>query len=162
MTKRFSSLLLLFVLFISLSVSAFAYWNLLNKEDNINIDIGQGTELYVSVATYSNNKQLVPVGQVLWADTQTDEITISYSVNLIGYTSTSNLILNVAAEDILIGGESTHKILVLITYNYVPTVNSPIQSVIITVKLGMPTESEYHAIKNQDITFKLVFTATAG
>ena len=163
-SKKLLSLVVLFLLVIGLGTSIYAYWNILTQNKDINLPIGEATELKVSLADYiPTGKTLVPTGEVLWTNTQTDIITITYDVNLDGYTSEQDLVLNVAAQNVLIGNDATYANLIDINFAYDININSAIEQVTVTITLIEPTNiTEYDAIKNQNITFTLVFSVSVG
>lgn len=142
------------------SVSAFAYWDNLEQTSAETITLGQGVSLSVDVnANPPAGKSLVPTG-VIQKTNDVTQVVYKYDVYL-DTTLGTDLPLTVSASNIQIGGSSTYAGLANVDITKAQnTVNSSAVLVTVTVTLDEPADStEYNAIKNQDITFTLTFTA---
>jgi hypothetical protein len=140
----------------------YAYWNMLQVQQDETIEIGEGVVLeMVVVATAPAGKTLVPDGQILDSATQVDSITLTYNVKL-DHALTTALTLGVAATNVKIGGSTDNASLVNIDISYATSINDTNVLVTVTITLDEPaTEAVYDLVHNQPITFTLTFTATA-
>ena len=158
---RNTIILVLMMLFTIVSVSSFAYWDILEKSNSETIQVGEGTTIVVSaVAEVPEGKFLVPAGTVLKAN-DVEEVVLTYNVKLDKEALTA-LGLQVNASNVLVGGSSEYQNLVSIQIDLAqPTVNATDVLVTVTVVLNEPANlTEYLAIVNQPITFDLTFTAS--
>lgn len=161
----FKKLAILLVALVALggTVSAYAWWDTLQETQSETVTIGEGTDLVVAVnATAPVGKVLVPTGKAIGTN-DVDSIVLTYDVNL-SQATTNDLTLNVAASNVLIGGDATNAGLVNIHITPSTTaVNSGTVLVTVTVTLTEPaTEAIYNAIVNGSITFDLTFSATVS
>ncbi len=142
------------------TVSAYAWWDTLQETQNETLTVGEGTDLVVAVnAAAPAGKVLIPTGNVLGVN-DVNEIVLTYDVNL-SKEAQSDLTLAVSASNVLVGGDATNASLVNIAITPNQAVNSTVVSVTVTVTLTEPsTEAIYNAIINDDITFDLTFIAS--
>lgn len=142
------------------TVSAYAWWDTLQETQNETLTIGEGTDLVVAVnASAPAGKVLIPTGNVLGVN-DVNEIVLTYDVNL-SKEAQSDLTLAVTASNVQIGGDAANAGLVNIAITPDQAVNSNVVTVTVTVTLTEPaTEAIYNAIINDDITFDLTFIAS--
>lgn len=160
MLKKFLAVLAV-TLVLGGTVFAFAYWDNLQKQEQEELNIGNGVTLQVAaVATAEEGKVLVPAGVVMKAD-DVDSIVLTYNVNL-DEEALEDLDLEVLASNILIGGSNVNAGLVNVDISLAsPTVNASNVLVTVTVTLDEPLTLEvYDAIRSQPITFDLTFTGS--
>ncbi len=149
------------LLLIGGSAMAFAWWDRLSVEEEEIISIGAGVTLEVdAVAGVPEGKFLVPAGVILKTD-DVNEIVLTYNVKL-DTELPDALDLAVTESNVEIGGDDTYAGLVNIDISLAEAeVNNADVLVTVTVTLTEPAdEATYDAIKNQDITFTLTFTAS--
>ncbi|MDD3958389.1 MAG: hypothetical protein PHO96_05820 [Candidatus Izemoplasmatales bacterium] len=158
--KKVVWLVLVALLIVGGTIGAYAYWDNLEQTKDETLTIGQGVTLVVAaVAEAPEGKVLVPAGVVMKAN-DVDEIVLTYNVKL-DLAALAALDLSVVESDVLIGESDTYATLVNIDIVLASDeVNAENVLVTITVTLSEPGTSEiYDAIKGQDITFTLTFTA---
>ena len=156
--KKFLVAALLLLMVGSTSL-AFAWWDSLETTENeVTVGIGQGVTLQVNLAPQATDK-LVPVGAVSQPD-QVDEIVLTYNVNL-DRTIEEELDLEVEVKNIQIGNSSDNAGLVNVAIGNPGSIENDPVTVTLTVTLGMPgSQAIYEAIKTQNITFDVTFTAS--
>ena len=163
--KRIALIALLFISFTA-SATAFAWWNSIQETDGVTIPIGAGDQIILKISLEEQtNLALVPSDVAYNVDTQTQEVIIEFDVNLEGTTGpgtvSGSLDLSVTYNNVLIGDSDDHNDLVNITIKQGVLNNEDILRITVTVTLDRPdTQAVYDAIKNQDITFDVIFTAT--
>lgn len=141
------------------TISAYAWWDTLQEEQNETLTVGEGTDLVVAVnAAAPAGKVLIPANNVLGIN-DVNSIVLTYNVNL-SKELQSDLTLSVVASNVEIGGDATNAGLVNIAITPDQSVNNGVVLVTVTVTLTEPTtEAIYNAIINDDITFDLTFNA---
>ena len=144
--------------------STYAYWNVLQYQEDHNIALGQGVVLGVDVvASAPAGKTLVPVGQVINPATQVDEIELIYNVGLDqDASSVGTLEATIIASEIAINGDeilgATYANVDISPDNFILSTTDT--EVVVTVTLDEPVDqTDYEAVAGKDITFKLTFTA---
>ena len=143
------------------SVSAFAWWDTTTQTQNEILTVGEGTTLTMDVvAAAPVGKVLVPSGTLLKTN-DVESIVLTYDVYLDNALLTA-LNLGVTATNVQIGGSTANAGLVNVGISSAAsTVNDTAVLITVTVTLTEPTtEAIYLAIVNQDITFTLNFSAT--
>ena len=151
---------IMLVLFTSIGVT-YAYWDYLSTNQSEVVIVGEGTNIVLEVeAVAPVGKTLVPENVVLGLN-DVDNVVLTYNVKL-DKELTENLNLSVLATDILIGGESTYSYLVNIDIVMANNLlNNSNVLVTVTVTLTEPETYEiYEIIKNGEITFDLMFSAS--
>ncbi len=157
---RTSLVVALILALIGLTASSFAYWDRLTTEDKDNtVYIGEGAELKVTKnVTVTGN--LIPKTAVLGVG-EVYEVVLEYDVKL-SKEAQEDLVLNVEASNVLIGGDDTYSDLVNIEITGDFFVNASGTKITVTVTLTEPTTSEiYEAIFGKTITFDLTFQGHA-
>lgn len=157
---RTSLVVALILALIGLTASSFAYWDRLTTEDKDNtVYIGEGAELKVTKnVTVTGN--LIPKTAVLGVG-EVYEVVLEYDVKL-SKEAQEDLVLNVEASNVLIGGDDTYSDLVNIEITGDFLVNASGTKITVTVTLTEPTTSEiYEAIFGKTITFDLTFQGHA-
>jgi hypothetical protein len=140
----------------------YAYWDSLSVAKDETIVVGEGTSVeVVAVAEAPPGKTLVPAGVVMGPNDVTS-IELTYNVKLSKQASTA-LNLSVVASDKKIAGDSAYGDLVNVgIVKGANTVNNTNVLVTVTVTLSAPGSAEvYEAIKNENITFTLTFSASS-
>lgn len=157
---RTSLVVALILALIGLTASSFAYWDRLTTEDKDNtVIIGEGAELKVT-KNVTVTGALIPKTAVLGVG-EVYEVVLEYDVKL-SKEAQEDLVLNVEASNVLIGGDDTYSDLVNIEITGVFFVNASGTKITVTVTLTEPTTSEiYEAIFGKTITFDLTFQGHA-
>lgn len=157
---RTSLVVALILALIGLTASSFAYWDRLTTEDKDNtVIIGEGAELKVT-KNVTVTGALIPKTAVLGVG-EVYEVVLEYDVKL-SKEAQDDLVLNVEASNVLIGGDDTYSDLVNIEITGVFLVNASGTKITVTVTLTEPTTSEiYEAIFGKTITFDLTFQGHA-
>lgn len=141
------------------TVSAFAWWDTLQETQSETLIIGEGNDLVVSVNVGATGDKLIPTGMAL-ASGEVNSITLTYNVNL-SKTSAANLTFSVLASNVLINGLAANAGLVVIAIDAPVVLNNGVSGVTVVITLSEPTtEAIYNLVKNQNITFDLIFSAT--
>lgn len=157
---RTSLVVALILALIGLTASSFAYWDRLTTEDKDNtVIIGEGAELKVTKKVTVTGT-LIPKTAVLGVG-EVYEVVLEYDVKL-SKKAQEDLVLNVEASNVLIGGDDTYSDLVNIEITGDFFVNASGTKITVTVTLTEPTTSEiYEAIFGKTITFDLTFQGHA-
>lgn len=157
---RTSLVVALILALIGLTASSFAYWDRLTTEDKDNtVIIGEGAELKVT-KNVTVTGALIPKTAVLGVG-EVYEVVLEYDVKL-SKEAQEDLVLNVEASNVLIGGDDTYSDLVNIEITGDFFVNASGTKITVTVTLTEPTTSEiYEAICGKTITFDLTFQGHA-
>lgn len=157
---RTSLVVALILALIGLTASSFAYWDRLTTEDKDNtVIIGEGAELKVTKKVTVTGA-LIPKTAVLGVG-EVYEVVLEYDVKL-SKEAQKDLVLNVEASNVLIGGDDTYSDLVNIEITGDFFVNASGTKITVTVTLTEPTTSEiYEAIFGKTITFDLTFQGHA-
>lgn len=157
---RTSLVVALILALIGLTASSFAYWDRLTTEDKDNtVIIGEGAELKVTKKVTVTGA-LIPKTAVLGVG-EVYEVVLEYDVKL-SKEAQEDLVLNVEASNVLIGGDDTYSDLVNIEITGAFFVNASGTKITVTVTLTEPTTSEiYEAIFGKTITFDLTFQGHA-
>lgn len=157
---RTSLVVALILALIGLTASSFAYWDRLTTEDKDNtVIIGEGAELKVT-KNVTVTGALIPKTAVLGVG-EVYEVVLEYDVKL-SKEAQKDLVLNVEASNVLIGGDDTYSDLVNIEITGDFFVNASGTKITVTVTLTEPTTSEiYEAIFGKTITFDLTFQGHA-
>mgnify|MGYP000998098010 FL=1 len=157
---RTSLVVALILALIGLTASSFAYWDRLTTEDKDNtVIIGEGAELKVT-KNVTVTGALIPKTAVLGVG-EVYEVVLEYDVKL-SKEAQEDLVLNVEASNVLIGGDDTYSDLVNIEITGDFFVNASGTKITVTVTLTEPTTSEiYEAIYGKTITFDLTFQGHA-
>lgn len=157
---RTSLVVALILALIGLTASSFAYWDRLTTEDKDNtVIIGEGAELKVTKKVTVTGA-LIPITAVLGVG-EVYEVVLEYDVKL-SKEAQEDLVLNVEASNVLIGGDDTYSDLVNIEITGTFFVNASGTKITVTVTLTEPTTSEiYEAIFGKTITFDLTFQGHA-
>lgn len=157
---RTSLVVALILALIGLTASSFAYWDRLTTEDKDNtVIIGEGAELKVTKKVTVTGA-LIPKTAVLGVG-EVYEVVLEYDVKL-SKEAQEDLVLNVEASNVLIGGDDTYSDLVNIEITGTFFVNASGTKITVTVTLTEPTTSEiYEAIFGKTITFDLTFQGHA-
>ena len=157
---RTSLVVALILALIGLTASSFAYWDRLTTEDKVNtVIIGEGAELKVT-KNVTVTGALIPKTAVLGVG-EVYEVVLEYDVKL-SKEAQNDLVLNVEASNVLIGGDGTYSDLVNIEITGDRYVNASGTKITVTVTLTEPTTSEiYEAIIGKTITFDLTFQGHA-
>ena len=157
---RTSLVVALILALIGLTASSFAYWDRLTTEDKDNtVYIGEGAELKVT-KNVTVTGALIPKTAVLGVG-EVYEVVLEYDVKL-SKEAQKDLVLNVEASNVLIGGDDTYSDLVNIEITGDFFVNASGTKITVTVTLTEPTTSEiYEAIFGKTITFDLTFQGHA-
>lgn len=157
---RTSLVVALILALIGLTASSFAYWDRLTTEDKDNtVIIGEGAELKVTKKVTVTGA-LIPKTAVLGVG-EVYEVVLEYDVKL-SKEAQEDLVLNVEASNVLIGGDDTYSDLVNIEITGDFFVNASGTKITVTVTLTEPTTSEiYEAIFGKTITFDLTFQGHA-
>ena len=157
---RTSLVVALILALIGLTASSFAYWDRLTTEDKDNtVIIGEGAELKVT-KNVTVTGALIPKTAVLGVG-EVYEVVLEYDVKL-SKEAQEDLVLNVEASNVLIGGDDTYSDLVNIEITGDLFVNASGTKITVTVTLTEPTTSEiYEAIYGKTITFDLTFQGHA-
>lgn len=157
---RTSLVVALILALIGLTASSFAYWDRLTTEDKDNtVIIGEGAELKVT-KNVTVTGALIPKTAVLGVG-EVYEVVLEYDVKL-SKEAQEDLVLNVEASNVLIGGDDTYSDLVNIEITGDIFVNASGTKITVTVTLTEPTTSEiYEAIFGKTITFDLTFQGHA-
>lgn len=157
---RTSLVVALILALIGLTASSFAYWDRLTTEDKDNtVIIGEGAELKVTKKVTVTGA-LIPKTAVLGVG-EVYEVVLEYDVKL-SKEAQKDLVLNVEASNVLIGGDDTYSDLVNIEITGAFFVNASGTKITVTVTLTEPTTSEiYEAIFGKTITFDLTFQGHA-
>jgi len=157
---RTSLVVALILALIGLTASSFAYWDRLTTEDKDNtVIIGEGAELKVT-KNVTVTGALIPKTAVLGVS-EVYEVVLEYDVKL-SKEAQEDLVLNVEASNVLIGGDDTYSDLVNIEITGDFFVNASGTKITVTVTLTEPTTSEiYEAIFGKTITFDLTFQGHA-
>lgn len=157
---RTSLVVALILALIGLTASSFAYWDRLTTEDKDNtVIIGEGAELKVTKKVIVTGA-LIPKTAVLGVG-EVYEVVLEYDVKL-SKEAQEDLVLNVEASNVLIGGDDTYSDLVNIEITGDFFVNASGTKITVTVTLTEPTTSEiYEAIFGKTITFDLTFQGHA-
>lgn len=157
---RTSLVVALILALIGLTASSFAYWDRLTTEDKDNtVIIGEGAELKVTKKVTVTG-DLIPKTAVLGVG-EVYEVVLEYDVKL-SKEAQKDLVLNVEASNVLIGGYDTYSDLVNIEITGDFFVNASGTKITVTVTLTEPTTSEiYEAIYRKTITFDLTFQGHA-
>lgn len=157
---RTSLVVALILALIGLTASSFAYWDRLTTEDKDNtVIIGEGAELKVTKKVTVTGA-LIPKTAVLGVG-EVYEVVLEYDVKL-SKEAQEDLVLNVEASNVLIGGDDTYSDLVNIEITGDFLVNASGTKITVTVTLTEPTTSEiYEAIFGKTITFDLTFQGHA-
>ena len=157
---RTSLVVALILALIGLTASSFAYWDRLTTEDKDNtVIIGEGAELKVT-KNVTVTGALIPKTAVLGVG-EVYEVVLEYDVKL-SKKAQEDLVLNVEASNVLIGGDGTYSDLVNIEITGDFFVNASGTKITVTVTLTEPTTSEiYEAIIGKTITFDLTFQGHA-
>lgn len=157
---RTSLVVALILALIGLTASSFAYWDRLTTEDKDNtVIIGEGAELKVTKKVTVTGA-LIPKTAVLGVG-EVYEVVLEYDVKL-SKEAQEDLVLNVEASNVLIGGDDTYSDLVNIDITGDFLVNASGTKITVTVTLTEPTTSEiYEAIFGKTITFDLTFQGHA-
>ena len=157
--KLIATLVTLVLAFTFAVGTTYAWWNMLTQVEEETITIGQGDEIIVS-ETLAGQGILVPTTQTP-TDDEVTEVIFTYDVSANEEAIEAGAInLTVEAQNILIGGDGTYSNLVNIdiTPNTETVSGTPI-TVTVTVTLDEPADqTAYEAVKNQIITFDIVFT----
>ncbi len=162
MKKRLIVVLaVLFLLFGSTTI-AYSYWDNLQQSDtDITVSAGHGVSLNVSVnSALPAGVHLIPAAAQVVKANDVQQVNFSYDVNL-SEALASDLTLTVTPQNVLIGGSSTYASLVNIVVTPASTaINSTTVVVSVTVTLSEPADqTAYDAVKDQNITFDLLFEA---
>jgi hypothetical protein len=151
-------IVMMFALVATVGVT-YAWWNMLQQTESETVTLGQGDEIIVS-ETLAGTGILIPATQTP-TGAEVTEVVFTYDVSANQEAVDAGVInLTVVAQDILIGGDPTHAGLVniVITPN-ATTVSTTPTEVTVTITLTEPADqATYEAIKNQVITFDIVFT----
>lgn len=159
----FKKLLVVLVALIAISgtASAYAWWDNLADTRSETITIGDGETLVVAeVLEYTATDRLVPSGAVLKANDVTS-VVLTYNVKL-DQTAVTALDLTVTTDNLTVGG-------VAYTGGLINVVVTPVQQdvngtdVLVTVTVSLAPDSaanDYSAIQNGEIGFDVIFTAT--
>ncbi len=140
------------------SAYAFALWDDLDQSTDVTITVGEGVTLTVNPETFSDGN-LIPEGAVQKAGDVT-EIVITFTLNL-DQVVVEELDLAVTVENLLINNDATYAGLVNTVVVSPTTIHNDEVTVTVTVTLSEPADqTEYDAIKNQNITFDVTFLAT--
>ena len=143
------------------SVSAFAWWDTTTQTQNEILTVGEGTTLTMDVvAAAPVGKVLVPSGVVLGIN-DVNEIVLSYDLNL-SKEAQSALTLNTSVSNVEIDGDDSYASYVNIDITPSSTsINNGVITVTVTITLTEPlTEAIYEDIINADISFDLTFNAS--
>lgn len=159
--KIISTLIVLLFAFAATIGSTYAYWNMLTQTENVTLAIGQGDEIVVNIST-AGTGTLIPTSQTPTTGEVTSvvfEYEVSLNQQAVDASATS---LAVVSQNVLIGGDGTYASLVNIAISGIDTLSTTAITVTVTVTITEPTtQVAYDAIFGQDITFDLVFTASA-
>lgn len=161
-------ILILILLLTYLTASTFAIWDKLTKSNNEIIEIGTGTILTKQVKIDGRNGKLVPKTCVLGPE-DVHEVIFQYELKLSKET-VKDLDLDVKIVNVKIGGrESLGKYVIIETFGINNNelvfqeqfvVNKNGTTVVLKICiLEVDDQQIYELIKNQQITFDVVFTA---
>jgi len=144
--------------FVSTVGVTYAWWNMLTHTESEQVELGEGDTIIVS-ETLAGTGILIPVGQTP-TGSEVTEVIFTYDVSInIEALEAGTTTLSVSAENVLIGGDSTHSALVNFSITGPTELTETPGTITVTVTLTEPTDqATYEAIKNQIVTFDLVFT----
>mgnify|MGYP001114656383 CR=1 FL=1 len=157
--KKIFFVLFIFSIFSLARLTAFAWWDSVDVEENAILSIGEGVNM-ISVKIDDTDKTLVPSGSLL-KENDSYELKKTYEVYL-DKDVVSPLELIVYYEDLLIGDSSFYNHLLNIeivkSSQEIDLNTSSIVEIIIT--LNMPNnEEEYIYISENKITLNIIFEA---
>lgn len=162
MNKRNLKAVLVVLLFLVAAFSTlrtFAYWDNLQTGSDSIVELGEGTRIVVSANNIiPEGKKFVPLNAVLGVD-DVKEIELNYTVKL-SKATLEDLKLVVEATNVKIGNNESLGELLDIVVLHEEFLNS--EEVVVTVLVRMnplPDEATYLAVRNQVISFDLVFSA---
>lgn len=139
--------------------TTYAWWNMLSQTEPEQVELGEGDEIIVS-ETLTGSGILIPSTETP-TGSEVTEVVFTYEVSANQEAIEAEVTdLTVVAQNILIGGDNTYASLVNIdiTPNTGTVSGTPI-TVTVTITLDEPADqTAYEAIKNQIITFDIVFT----
>ena len=160
--KLLTASLMAFLSLGAMTTTTYAYWNMLVKTEDAVVNIGEGLETIVDATVFApEGKELVPSGTITDNATQVDEVELKYEVKLSKAVSAA-LDLEVVASQVEIGGDPTYANLVNIVIDAPAQLGGVApQEVTVTLTITEPAnETEYNAIVNKAITFRLTFTVS--
>lgn len=148
------------LLLIGGSIIAFGYWDRLTADEEVTIGIGEGVTISVDLDEQTEGV-LVPAGVVM-KEGDVDEVEVEFTVVVDSPEDILNALdFDVTVTNIQIGGSTEHANLVNTSITAPTTIQDDPVEVTITVTLDMPgSEAAYDAIKTENITFDVTFTAT--
>lgn len=152
---------------IALVGATWAYWDMLTQTKDETITLGEGDQITVSESTASSTLKLVPTSSTVTPDaTETTSVTYTYDVTISQRAINKGVKkLTVTIDDVKIGGSATYASLVnfVITNETYTFEGTETIQVTVTVTLTEPAnQTEYIAIANKSIAFKVVFTGTVA
>lgn len=152
-------IVLLFLVAAFSTLRTFAYWDNLQTGSDSIVELGEGTRIVVSANNIiPEGKKFVPLNAVLGVD-DVKEIKLTYTVKL-SKATLEDLKLVVEATNVKIGENETLGELLDIVILHETFLNN--EEVVVTVLVRMnplPDEATYLAVRNQVISFDLVFSA---
>lgn len=152
-------IVLLFLVAAFSTLRTFSYWDNLQTGSDSIVELGEGTRIVVSANNIiPEGKKFVPLNAVLGVD-DVKEIELEYTVKL-SKATLEDLKLVVEATNVKIGNNETLGELLDIVILHEAFLNS--EEVVVTVLVRMnplPDEATYLAVRNQVISFDLVFSA---
>ena len=166
--KMLLTIPLLLLSFIALTVSTYAYWNMLTQTKDETITLGEGDTITVS-ETLAGSGILIPTGQTpTGSEVTAVEFKYDVSINTEAFVAGAKN-LTVTISNVKIGGSATDASLVKFSINettgdltetFTNVLSTTNYVVTIIVTLTEPgTQTVYDAIIDQNITFNVNFTA---
>lgn len=139
----------------------YAYWDRLVGNETEVLNIGEGVELVVeAVAIAPEGKTLIPETAVMKPN-DVKSIILTYNVRL-DKSVVNDLELTINASNVKIGGlEGYSELVNIVIDSEMNNINDSNILVSVTISLLEPDSLEdYEIIKNQEISFDLIFTAS--
>lgn len=158
----FKKLLVILVALLAIggTASAYAWWDTLEKTETASLTIGEGETLVVGVTTQATTDRLVPTGVVMKTNDVTS-IVFTYSVKL-DQTATNPVSLDVTYDNLTLDTAAYGGALLNIdvTPNTAIAVNGTDVDVVVTITLAPDAQgNDYSDLVNGVIAFDLLFDA---
>lgn len=156
--KVIATFIAMLFMFIATVGVTYAWWNTLTYTEAEQVELGEGDTIIVS-ETLAGTGILIPAGQTP-TGSEVVEVVFTYDVSInTEALEAGTTTLSVSTTNVLIGGDSTHSALINFSITGPTELTETPGTITVTVTLTEPVDqATYEAIKNQIVTFDLVFT----
>jgi hypothetical protein len=161
-TKSVTILIVVMLVVISALMTGvtYAYWNSLQTNETIELNLGEGTVISVNLdSNTADGKNLVPAG-VLMGEDDVDSVSFTFTAALTkAAAQDANFSVSVVEGTLKVGGAVTHAGLINVSFEAPETITDDAEFTV-TITMNEPKNpDEYNAIANKAVTFNIIIIA---